>query len=149
MNRKRILIGVFAVIIVIVAALSASMVMESAAYDPHNEEKWRTDLSAAQETAQAENKPVLVYFWSENCAACKEFHDMLRSEQSVQNSVDKYVLVAVEYTESPDLREQYDVSGTPTVVVLSPDGKHVSSSVPTSVNDFSGWLDETHTAAVE
>lgn len=149
MNTKRKLIGLFAVLVVIVGALSASMVMASAEYDPHNEEKWGTDLSAAKERAQAENKPVLVYFWSESCAACKEFHGTLRSQDSVQNSVDKYVLVALEYSESPDLREKYDVSGTPTVVVLSPDGEYVSSFIPTSEDDLSERLNQEHAAATE
>lgn len=149
MNTKRTLLVAFAAIIVVVGALSASMVMAGAEYDPHNEEMWGTDLSAAKETAEAENKPVLVYFWSESCAACKEFHGTLRSSDSVQNSMDQYVLVAVEYTESPDLREQYDVSGTPTVVVLSPDGEYVSSFIPTSEDDLSGRLNQERDTAVE
>lgn len=149
MNTKRALVAGFAVVVVVVAALSASMVMANAEYDPHNGEKWHSDLESAQQSAQTANEPILLYFWSEDCSYCKEFQAELQNNARLQDAADQYVLVSAEYVEEPELRSRYDVSGTPTIVVLTPDGEKVTSFVPTSVSDPSARLDQAHDKAVQ
>lgn len=149
MNTKRALVLGFSVVVVVVAALSASMVMANAEYDPHSGEMWHSDLEAGQQAAQTSGEPLLLYFWSEDCSYCKEFNAELQNNAALQESVDGYVLVSVEYVNEPELRSEYDVSGTPTIVVLSPDGEMVTSFVPTSVQDPAGRLDQAHDTAVQ
>ncbi len=149
MNTKRVLVAVFAVVVVAVGALSAGMVMANAEYDPHSGEKWHTDLDSARQVAQSTNQPVLVYFWSEGCSYCQEFNAKLQNNARLQESADQYVLYSAEYVEEPDLRSKYDVTGTPTIVVLSPDGTKVTSFAPSQVSDPAAKLDEVHETAVQ
>lgn len=149
MNTKRVLVAVFAVVVVAVGALSASMVMANAEYDPHNGAKWHSDFDSARQAAQAGNEPILVYFWSEDCSYCKEFNAKLQNNARLQESADRFVLYSAEYAEEPDLRSAYDVTGTPTIVVLSPDGSEVTSFIPTQVEDPAAKLDQAHDTAVQ
>ena len=147
MNTKRLLIAVFAASIVAVAALSASTVLTNAEYDPHSGEKWQTDFAQAQQHAQSTDQPILVYFWSEDCQYCQEFNDQLQGNANLQNAADDYVMVSANYVEAEELRSKYEVSGTPTIVVLSPDGEQVTSFIPTQVDDPASKLEQAHEQA--
>lgn len=147
MNTKRTLVAAFAVAIVVVGALSASTVLANAEYDPQNGEKWHSDFGSAQETAQATDTPMLVYFWSADCSSCEKFRGDLQSNAALQDAMDPYVLVSAEFVAAPELRDRYDVSGTPTVVVLTPEGEMVTSFVPTGVDDPVSRLETAHETA--
>lgn len=147
MNTKRVLVVAFAVVVVAVGALSATMVLSNAEYDPHNGEKWHSEFDSAQQAAQASGEPMLVYFWSEDCSYCEEFNSKLQNNAKLQDSVDRYVLVSAEYVNQPQLRERYDVTGTPTVVVVTPDGEQVTSIIPSQVADPAAKLDQAYETA--
>lgn len=147
MNTKRVLVVTFAIVVVAVGVLSASMVLANAEYNPKDGEKWHTDFEAAQQEAAADGELMLVYFWSEDCQYCEEFNTNLQNDADLQEAADTYVMVSTKYQDAPTLREQYDVSGTPTIVVVSPDGTQVTSFVPTSVSDPASKLTQAYETA--
>ncbi len=134
MNTKRVFVAAFAGIVVVVGALSASMMLANAGYNPHDGEKWRTDVTNAEQIAATENQPVMVYVWMEGCSGCEEFNSKLQSNGDLQSAVDKFVLVSAEMGESSKLTQRYEVDSTPTIVVISPDGEMVTKFHPTQVD---------------
>ena len=149
MNTKRVLVAVFVVIVVAVGALSASTVLTNADYDPHGGTNWHTDVTVAREQAQSSNSPMLVYFWSENCGACQDFNEELQGNAELQDALDGYVLVSAKYADAEGLRERYDVSRTPTVVVVTPEGERVTTFVPSGVENPAETLERAREQATE
>lgn len=147
MNTKRVLVVTFLIAVVAVGALSASMVMANAEYNPKDGEKWHTDFETAQAEAASTDQPMVVYFWSENCQYCEQFSKTLQNDGDLQGAADEYVMVSVELRQAPELGERYDVSGTPTMVVVTPDGTKVRSFVPTSVDDPASELAKAYETA--
>lgn len=134
MNTKRVLVAAFAGIVVVVGALSASMMLANAGYNPHDGEKWRTGVTDAEQLAAAEDKPVLIYVWMEGCSGCEAFNSRLQNNKELQSAVDQYVLVSAELGEDPELTQPYGVDSTPTVVVISPEGEMVTKFHPSNAD---------------
>lgn len=134
MNTKRVLVAAFAGIVVVVGALSASMMLANAGYNPHDGEKWQTDVTDAEELAASADRPVLIYVWMEGCSGCEEFNGELQNNKELQSAVDQYVLVSAELGTDPELTRPYDVDSTPTIVVISPEGEMVTKFHPSNVD---------------
>jgi thioredoxin-like negative regulator of GroEL len=148
MNTKRVLVAAFAVVVVVVGALSASMMLANASYNPHDGEKWRTDVSEASQLAQSEGSPVLVYVWMDGCSGCEQFNGQLQNDGKLQGAVDKYVLVSTKLGENPTLTQPYGVTSTPTVVVIGTEGEMVAKFHPTQV-DTASKLNQVYETATQ
>lgn len=100
--------------------------------------EWMTDLEAAKTKAAAENKAVLVDFtgsdWCGYCIRLKK--NVFDTPEFETYAADKFVLVEIDVpndvsrvggaenaAKNRALCEQYQVSGFPTIMVLSADGK--------------------------
>lgn len=103
---------------------------------------WREDLPGALTQAQSENKFVLLDFTgSDWCPWCIKFdHDVLSTPQFALYAQRKLVLVKLDFlrhTQQSDelkqaneaLGKQFAVTGFPTYVLLSPDGKELGRQV--------------------
>ncbi len=88
---------------------------------------WGADEAAALAQAKAENKPVIIDFTADWCAACKELEHLTYSDAAVIAASDEFVTLMIDCTSDSDptvaaLLDKYGVSGLPTVKFLAPDG---------------------------
>jgi len=68
-----------------------------------------------------ESGKVLVEFYSKTCGPCKMLAFVLKD---VDKALDNPTIVIVDFDEYTDLKEQYDVKGFPTMLMLN-EGKEV------------------------
>ncbi len=87
---------------------------------------WQTDLDAALEQAKAANKPVMIDFGAEWCAACKKLEKETFPQADVAARLADFILVRVDCTEETDenekLQKKFGALSLPTIVFLRPDG---------------------------
>jgi thiol:disulfide interchange protein DsbD len=91
--------------------------------------EWSYDLDAALARAEAEQKPVMIDFWAEWCAACKELDRHTFTDPEVLAEAENFVTVKIDGTLEDErilaLYDRYGVQGLPTVLFLRPDGRPV------------------------
>ena len=130
--------------------LCAAMML--AALAPAWAAEWMTDLEAAKAKAAAENKAVLVDFTgSDWCGWCIRLRKQVLDTPAFETyAKDKFVLMEVDVPQNPkfdqkllqrnrQLCDQYNVSGFPTILVITPKGDVVGG--------FSGYVASTAEAA--
>jgi protein disulfide-isomerase len=106
------------------------------------ESTWLTDLPKAEAQAKAENKIVLIDFTgSDWCGWCIKFKkDVLDTPEFQAYAAKNVVLVELDFPSKKEqgadlkkanaaLKQQYDVSGFPTFVVLDKNGKEIGRQV--------------------
>jgi protein disulfide-isomerase len=114
---------------------------------------WMTDLPAAQKKAKAEKKLVLMDFTgSDWCGWCKKLDKEVFSTPEFKDyAKDNLVLVELDFPRAKQqsatlkqanakLKEQYDVRGFPTIVVLNGDGKEVWTQRGYMAGGPSAWI---------
>jgi thioredoxin:protein disulfide reductase len=89
---------------------------------------WSSDHDNAIALAQAQNRPLLIDFTAEWCAACKELEHYTYTDPQVIAASANMVPVMIDATDGSDPRvkallEKYEVRGLPTVKFLKPDGQ--------------------------
>jgi len=86
----------------------------------------RNDEAGALAKAKAENKPVLVDFYADWCAACVELDHNTWPDPAVQQAAAGFVALKFDFTKQNDatkaLMQKYKIQGLPTVLLLAPDG---------------------------
>ncbi len=100
--------------------------------------QWSTNYQESLTKAQAESKPVLLFFTgSDWCGWCKRLEqEVFEKPDFAQEMGDKMVFVFLDYPmrfkldpataeQNKKLKEQYQVSGYPTVVLISPEGEQL------------------------
>lgn len=130
--------------------LCAAMML--AALAPTWAAEWMTDLEAAKAKAAAENKAVLVDFTgSDWCGWCIRLRKQVLDTPAFETyAKDKFVLMEVDVPQNPkfdqkllqrnrQICDQYNVSGFPTILVITPKGDVVGG--------FSGYVASTAEAA--
>jgi thioredoxin:protein disulfide reductase len=106
---------------------------------------WSTDEPKAIELAQAQNRPLLIDFTADWCAACKELEHYTYTDPQVIAASAGMVPVMVDATDGSDpqvkaLLEKYEVRGLPTVKFLSPDGKPIEELTVTGFVEAEHFL---------
>lgn len=98
---------------------------------------WSTDYEAKLAQARAENRPVLIDFTAEWCAACKELEHYTFTDPRVMRAAQDFVTIRVDGTdETPlftGLKEKYGILGLPYVVFIDPNGEKLE---PLTVTGF-------------
>jgi len=86
----------------------------------------RNDEAGALAKAKQENKPVLIDFYADWCAACVELDEKTWPDGNVKQVVSDFVLLKFDFTKQNDatkaLMVKYKIQGLPTVLLLTPDG---------------------------
>jgi thiol:disulfide interchange protein len=92
--------------------------------------KWSRHLDQGLQTAQAEKKPVAIYFWAVWCQYCAAFQaNTLGNPQVKKLLEDDYVLVAADLDVDRDVSGKFGVSYPPVVVFLGADGKELDRTI--------------------
>lgn len=81
---------------------------------------WVYDEPAALQTAEQEDKLVMLDFYATWCGACNELDHKTFSNQGVINKLENYVTVKIDFSAESDkvLSEQYQIRGLPVVIFM-------------------------------
>lgn len=95
--------------------------------EPKKVLEWHDSEGAATELAKTENRPLLVDFTADWCAACKKLTKYTFSNPQVQETLSNFVAVKIDATDDEDpkveaLMKKYKVVGLPTVVIYDSKG---------------------------
>lgn len=88
---------------------------------------WLTNEAAALDQAQAQNKPVMMDFSADWCAACKKLERETFSRPSVIKASEQFICVKIDCTDTADprikkLQTKYSVKGLPTILFMNAEG---------------------------
>jgi len=145
--RKAMTLAFFVVLLSIgYFSMNAAPTLSDERYSYHGDTRWQTNVSAAQATAAAEDKPMVVYFWTTWCTYCEDYNREVYSDPAVQSELDDFVKVAVnldsDAPEAARVQRKYNVDYPPQHVVVSPDGEVlVRINGYAGTDDFLSYLD--------
>jgi thiol:disulfide interchange protein DsbD len=90
---------------------------------------WIFSESDAFQQSQIKGKPILIDFFAEWCAACRELDEKTWPDSSVRRIVSGFVPLKMDMTEknkySAETQKKYGILGMPTVVVWNADGREL------------------------
>ncbi len=110
----------------IAVLLILSLMAIVALCQPPSTIKWVDSYNQALKLADAEDKPVFIYFYSSKCVFCKLFEKYILSDPDVSNLLNKkFISVAISLEENGELALSYEVVGTPTSYFLYPNGTSI------------------------
>lgn len=104
---------------------------------PHNSGveaglEWLPSIEQGREQAQRDNRLMMVDFFAQWCAACKEFEAVTFLAPEVKELLATFVLVRVDLTsfseENDRIQEQYGLVGLPSLLFFSPQGSELSGT---------------------
>jgi thioredoxin:protein disulfide reductase len=88
---------------------------------------WKEYSDSALEQAKANNTPVIIDFWADWCAACKELEMLTFTDSRIQDFSKKFKLLKVNATTDSEeiqrLKKMYKVVGLPTMIFITPAGE--------------------------
>jgi thiol:disulfide interchange protein DsbD len=95
---------------------------------------WMHDYDAAIQLARAEGRPMILDFWAEWCAACKELDRTVWADPRVRAEAARFVAVKVDGTDGSDAFnaiavDRFGIVGLPTVVFIDPHGREAPHRV--------------------
>jgi len=139
--RKAMTLAFFVVLLSIgYFSMNAAPTLSDENYSYHGDTRWQTNVSAAESTAAAEDKPVIVYFWTTWCTYCEDYNREVYSDPAVQSELDDFVKVAVnldsDAPEASRVQRKYNVNYPPQHVIIRPDGE-----VLVRINGYAGTSD--------
>ena len=80
------------------------------------------NVAAARLRAEAEQKPLLMFFAADWCSFCRQMGDDVFTKPEFRALAERFVCVRVEAAKHPELCTQYRVAVYPTLVLAAPDG---------------------------
>ena len=108
--------------------------------------QWLHSLPEAQAKAKAENRVLLVHFWSTTCPPCRKLESTVfpnpRFKQTIGNG---FVPVKVNINDHKDVARRYRIQRIPTDVFLTAEGAEVFRTIsPQDPEAYVGLLDRIH-----
>jgi thiol:disulfide interchange protein DsbD len=88
---------------------------------------WRPYSDSALQAAKSKGTPVIIDFWADWCAACKELEVLTFTDERIREESKKFVLLKVNATNDNEevqrLKKIYKVIGLPTMIFYSSKGE--------------------------
>jgi protein disulfide-isomerase len=99
---------------------------------------WESDLRAARDRAERENKLLLLHFYSDQCVWCDRLEAGAFRDPSVVEAIAKnYVAVKIHAGQNPNVARTFRITGYPTDVIVTPQGAALSHRTsPQAANRF-------------
>ncbi|MDX9753199.1 MAG: protein-disulfide reductase DsbD [bacterium] len=93
--------------------------------------KWVKDLDEGLALAKAESKPVVIDFYADWCAICKELDAFTFSKPEVGQALERFVTIKVDIEADPDRKEvlmqEYTIQGLPLIVFIDSQGNRLEA----------------------
>lgn len=93
--------------------------------------KWVKDLDEGLALAKAESKPVMIDFYADWCAICKELDAFTFSQEEVGLALERFVTIKVDIEADPDrkdaLMQEYTIQGLPLIVFIDSQGNRLEA----------------------
>ncbi|MCL4501545.1 MAG: thioredoxin family protein [Deltaproteobacteria bacterium] len=87
---------------------------------------WRDSWNGAKDEAKKANRPLVLEFYMESCPHCLKLHQQTHADQEVAKTLNtRFIPVRLEGRAHMDLVKEFNVTGAPTTLILSPDGKEL------------------------
>jgi uncharacterized protein YyaL (SSP411 family) len=87
---------------------------------------WRDNWNSALEEAQKVNRRILLELYMDGCPHCARLHNETHGDAEVAQTLNStYVPVRLEGRKHMEIVKQFNVTGAPTTLVLTPDGKEL------------------------
>ena len=87
---------------------------------------WGNDLRVAQAAAKADNTAVFVAFIGQGCPYCTRMEREILTDAKIEQSVNRFVPVRLDWMDVPNLAARYEVNGVPAYRVIMPDGEMIA-----------------------
>jgi thiol:disulfide interchange protein DsbD len=99
------------------------------AQEMFSEKFWVLSEEEGFRLARLEQKPILIDFFADWCAACHELDEKTWSDPSVQNELKRFVPIKLDLSKDnasvKKIYQKYSVQGLPTVILLNRSGEEV------------------------
>ncbi len=93
---------------------------------------WLSSINQGKAIAASQNRYLMVDFFAEWCAACKEFEAVTFPSPEVSPRLSQFVLVRVDLTsmseENEKIQEDYSLVGLPSLLFFNPSGSEISDA---------------------
>ena len=103
----------------------AALLLSSCAEKAPEGIQWAASLESALKTAQTEDQHVIVDFYSEKCPWCDRLEDSTFTHPDVIALSEDMIFVKAEAKEDTALRDQYEIAGFPTVILMKSSGEEI------------------------
>jgi thioredoxin-related protein len=90
---------------------------------------WAEDIEAGKEQAQAEEKPLMVYYSADWDELSEKFEEDVLTNSEVKSTIEKLVAVHLDSDVDDDIAKEYGVSAFPTVIFYTHEGDEVKRVV--------------------
>jgi protein disulfide-isomerase len=145
-RRPRWLLIVVAIVLALTASLAWDLYRTATAKDLV---PWRSDLTAAAAEAQADERPMLLYFTADWCGPCRMMRRDVYSDPDIaQRIVGAAVPVKLDLTAPQpgtpayDTAMQLQIQGYPTLILMDPGNGEISRHFGyLGAEDLLDWLD--------
>ena len=120
MTFKKILPYLLIIIILIITIFSAIFLIFTPTDNPFTDKK----IDSAINEAIVSNKTVILLFYADWCPVCHKFFNTTLSNNSIEEALNKnYIVVYVETSQNPGIRDKYGVKKRPTLIFLNKNRK--------------------------
>jgi len=90
---------------------------------------WIYTYDEGMAKAKEENKPVMIDVFATWCGPCKLLDENVFSRADVAEASKSFVTIRVDGDKYPETKAKLGVSGYPTILFLTPEGKQIGKSV--------------------
>jgi thiol:disulfide interchange protein len=125
LKKAIILTLVLSLAVIAVAGCDPTGIVGDAVVDGNNESiRWLTDHEEAIEQAQAQNKPILVNFYTDACPYCRLLDQQTYTDKELIEFLNTNFINLRDYAGRSPLYRVYGVWSVPTTLFNTPDGYH-------------------------
>jgi thioredoxin-related protein/Tfp pilus assembly protein PilF len=104
---------------------------------------WFYDLEEARSYALIEKKNILLYIIHNNCGDCNSMiQGVIQQPDIIKTMNDQFICMMINVFENPEVWSEYNISWTPSFLILDESGKEIFRTVGIKNRDeFKSWLD--------